>query len=61
MGHGEQAVGKCESSEYKHEVLSLIFLKFTSHKFEERLQELISEGKEKYLETSHGILCEKNT
>ncbi|BDD02411.1 DNA methyltransferase (plasmid) [Persicobacter psychrovividus] len=39
-----------ESSEYKHVVLSLIFLKFTSDKFEERRQELIAEGKEKYLE-----------
>ncbi|MCL7752445.1 type I restriction-modification system subunit M [Polaribacter sp. Z022] len=42
--------GTVESSEYKHVVLSLIFLKFASDKFEERKQELISEGKEKYLE-----------
>lgn len=42
--------GKVESSEYKHVVLGLIFLKFTSDKFEERRQELIDEGKEKYLE-----------
>ncbi|AZJ36614.1 class I SAM-dependent DNA methyltransferase [Tenacibaculum singaporense] len=40
--------GTVESSEYKHVVLGLIFLKFTSDKFEERKQELISEGKEKY-------------
>lgn len=42
--------GTVESSEYKHVVLALIFLKFTSDKFEERRQELISEGKDKYLE-----------
>lgn len=42
--------GSVESSEYKHVVLSLIFLKFASDKFEERRTELISEGKEKYLD-----------
>ena len=42
--------GTVESSEYKHVVLGLIFLKFSSDKFEERRQELIEEGKEKYLE-----------
>jgi len=42
--------GSVESSEYKHVVLSLIFLKFASDKFEERRAELISEGKEKYLD-----------
>lgn len=39
--------GKVESSEYKHVVLGLIFLKFASDKFEERKQELIAEGKGK--------------
>ena len=42
--------GSVESSEYKHVVLGLIFLKFASDKFEERKQELITEGKENYLE-----------
>ena len=42
--------GKVESAEYKHVVLGLIFLKFVSDKFEKRKQELISEGKEKYLD-----------
>ena len=42
--------GTVESSEYKHVVLSLLFLKFASDMFEERRAELISEGKEKYLE-----------
>ena len=42
--------GSVEPSEYKHVVLSLIFLKFASDKFEERRQELISEGKEKYVD-----------
>ena len=40
--------GSVESSEYKHVVLGLIFLKFASDKFEERKKELIAEGKEKY-------------
>lgn len=42
--------GSVEPAEYKHVVLGLIFLKFTSDKFEERKKELIKEGKEKYLE-----------
>lgn len=42
--------GSVESSEYKHVVLSLIFLKFVSDKFEKRRAELIAEGKEKYLD-----------
>jgi type I restriction enzyme M protein len=42
--------GTVESSEYKHVVLGLIFLKFTSDKFEERRQELIAEGKEKFVD-----------
>jgi type I restriction enzyme M protein len=40
--------GSVESSEYKHVVLGLIFLKFASDKFEERRKELIADGKEKY-------------
>lgn len=42
--------GSVESSEYKHVVLSLIFLKFVSDKFEERRQELTREGKQNYLD-----------
>lgn len=42
--------GSIEPSEYKHVVLGLIFLKFASDKFEERKNELIAEGKEKYVE-----------
>ena len=42
--------GTVESSEYKHVVLSLIFLKFVSDKFEARKQELIKEGKEAYID-----------
>jgi len=42
--------GSVEPSEYKHIVLSLIFLKFVSDKFEDRRAELIAEGREKYLE-----------
>ncbi|MEM5536567.1 class I SAM-dependent DNA methyltransferase [Neptuniibacter pectenicola] len=40
--------GSVESSEYKHIVLSLIFLKFISDKFETRRQELVDEGQEQY-------------
>jgi len=40
--------GSVESSEYKHVVLSLIFLKFVSDKFEERRAELMAEGKQQY-------------
>lgn len=42
--------GSVEPAEYKHVVLSLIFLKFASDKFLERRQELIDEGKGDYLE-----------
>jgi type I restriction enzyme M protein len=42
--------GTVESSEYKHVVLGLIFLKFASDKFVERRKELISEGKEAYID-----------
>lgn len=42
--------GTVESSEYKHVVLGLIFLKFANDKFEERRKELIAEGKDKYIE-----------
>ena len=42
--------GNVESSEYKHIVLSLIFLKFISDTFEQRKAELVAEGKEKYLD-----------
>jgi type I restriction enzyme M protein len=42
--------GTVESSEYKHVVLGLIFLKFASDKFEERRKELLAEGKEKFIE-----------
>lgn len=40
--------GSVESSEYKHVVLSLIFLKFVSDKFEARRAELVAEGNEAY-------------
>jgi len=35
--------GTVESSEYKHVVLGLIFLKFASDKFEKRRKDLIAE------------------
>ena len=37
--------GTVEPAEYKHVVLSLIFLKFVNDKFEQRKTELINEGK----------------
>ena len=42
--------GSVESAEYKHIVLSLIFLKFAGDTFEERKQELIAEDKEQFTE-----------
>jgi restriction endonuclease S subunit len=42
--------GKVESSEYKHVVLGLVFLKFASDKFEQRKEELIAEGKKQYID-----------
>ena len=42
--------GSVEPAEYKHVVLSLIFLKFVSDKFEERRREIINEGYEKFVE-----------
>ena len=42
--------GSVEPAEYKHVVLSLIFLKFASDKFEERRQEVIDEGKEQFVD-----------
>lgn len=42
--------GTVESSEYKHVVLSLIFLKFTSDKFTKHRDSMISNGQEKYVE-----------
>jgi type I restriction enzyme M protein len=42
--------GSVESSEYKHIVLSLIFLKFISDTFEKQRQKLIDVGQEKYVD-----------
>lgn len=42
--------GSVEPSEYKHVVLSLIFLKFANDKFLKRRQELINEHKDAFLE-----------
>lgn len=42
--------GSVEPSEYKHVVLSLIFLKFADDKFQRRQQELIADGKAQFLD-----------
>jgi type I restriction enzyme M protein len=42
--------GSVEPAEYKHVVLSLIFLKFASDKFEKHRTKLIEEGKTKYID-----------
>ena len=42
--------GSVESAEYKHIVLSLIFLKFISDTFEQRRAEMIAEGEEDFLD-----------
>lgn len=41
--------GSVEPSEYKHVVLSLIFLKYANDRFEERRNELIADGKETFV------------
>jgi len=42
--------GSVEPSEYKHVVLSLIFLKFASDKFIKRREELIADGKSEFVD-----------
>ena len=42
--------GSVEPAEYKHVVLSLIFLKYASDRFEEQRQKIISEGREKFVD-----------
>ena len=42
--------GSVEPSEYKHVVLSLIFLKYANDCFVERRAQLIAEGEEEYLD-----------
>ena len=44
--------GAVEPSEYKHVVLSLIFLKYANDKFDERRQKLIEEGKAAFLDNA---------
>ncbi|WP_438834237.1 N-6 DNA methylase [Aeromonas oralensis] len=45
-----QLRGNVESSEYKHVVLSLVFLKFISDKFEAKRKQLIASGQEAFVE-----------
>lgn len=45
-----QLRGSVESSEYKHVVLSLVFLKFISDKFETRRKKMIEDGQEAFVE-----------
>ena len=42
--------GSVEPFEYKHVVLSLIFLKYANDRFLERRNELIKDGKEAFVE-----------
>lgn len=42
--------GSIEPSEYKHVILSLIFLKYADDRFEERRQELINDGKAAFID-----------
>lgn len=42
--------GSVEPSEYKHVILSLIFLKYANDKFDEQREKMISEGKQQFLE-----------
>ncbi|SFU91461.1 type I restriction-modification system subunit M [Xenorhabdus koppenhoeferi] len=45
-----QLRGSVESSEYKHVVLSLVFLKFISDKFEQRRQKMLNEGQQAFVD-----------
>lgn len=45
-----QLRGSVESSEYKHVVLSLVFLKFISDKFEAKRSQLIASGQEAFVD-----------
>ncbi|CAG9000601.1 MAG: hypothetical protein CENE_02601 [Candidatus Celerinatantimonas neptuna] len=45
-----QLRGSVESSEYKHVVLSLVFLKFISDKFVKRRQQMLDNGEEAFIE-----------
>ena len=47
-GSANKLRGSVEPSEYKHVVLSLIFLKFVSDKFEVQRQKIIAAGREKF-------------
>ena len=42
--------GSVEPSEYKHVVLSLIFLKYASDRFEEQRRKIIAGGHEKFVD-----------
>ena len=42
--------GSVEPSEYKHVVLSLIFLKYASDRFEEQRKKIIAAGHEKFVD-----------
>ena len=53
--------GAVEPAEYKHVVLSLIFLKYASDKFEERRQEIIAEGHEAFVDNVAFRLMKNNT
>lgn len=44
--------GSVEPSEYKHVVLSLIFLKYANDRFTERRSELVAEGKEAFADNA---------
>ena len=44
--------GSVEPSEYKHVVLSLIFLKYAHDRFTERRNELVAEGKEAFADNA---------
>ena len=48
--------GSMDSSEYKHVILGLVFLKYISDKFEERYKELVENG-DGYVREKEDYLC----
>lgn len=53
--------GSIEPSEYKHIVLSLIFLKYAGFHFEKRRQEIIAAGQEAFVDNVANSLFLCNT
>lgn len=52
--------GSVEPSEYKHVMLSLLFLKYASDRFTERYNQLVSEGKQAFVDNEGYFYTKQN-